>query len=76
MLFTNDIISALIDKQVAFKGRLFVIGGNARLETAVGSLDVAVSVIDANNDGIRVKIVHKIHNDFLSAALRRCKIFR
>ena len=38
----DEIISALIDNQITFEGRLLVIGGNACLEAAVGSLDVAV----------------------------------
>ena len=59
MFLTDEIISALIDKQIALEGRFFVIGGNARLETAVGGLDVAVAVVDADDDGIGV--VHKIH---------------
>ena len=56
----DEIISALIDKQIAFEGRLLVISGNARLETAVGGLDVAVTVVDTDDDGIGV-VVHKIH---------------
>ena len=34
---------------------------SARLETAVGGLDVAVAVVDSDDDGIGV--VHKIHRD-------------
>ena len=47
-------ISTLIDEQIAFEGRLLVIGGNARLETAVGGLDVAVAMVNADDDGIGV----------------------
>ena len=36
-------------------------GGNARLEAAVGGLDVAVAVVDTDDDGVGV--VHKIHRD-------------
>lgn len=40
VFLTDEIISALIDEQIALEGRLFVIGGNARLEAAVGGLDL------------------------------------
>ena len=62
MFLTDEIISALIDKQIALEGRLLVIGGNARLEAAVGGLDVAVAMVDTDDDGIGVVVVvHKIH---------------
>ncbi len=61
VFFSDVIISALIDKQVALEGRLFVVSGNARLKAAVGSLDVAIAVVDADDDGIGVVVVHKIH---------------
>ena len=62
MFLTDEIISAFIDEQIAFEGRLFVVGGNARLETAVGGLAVAVAVVDTDDDGIGViVVVHKIH---------------
>jgi hypothetical protein len=65
VLLTNEIISALIDKQIALEGRLFVVDGYARLKAAVGGLDVAVAVVDTDDDGIGV-VVHKIHrNSFL-----------
>lgn len=59
VFLADEIISALIDKQIAFECRLFIISGNARLETAVGGLDVAIAVVNADDDGIGV--VHKIH---------------
>lgn len=63
MFLSDQIISALIDKQIALEGRLFVIGGNTRLKAAVGGLDVAVAVIDADDNGIIESIVaHKIHS--------------
>ena len=40
VFLTDEIISTLIDEQIALEGRLFVISGNARLEAAVGGLDV------------------------------------
>ena len=61
VFLTDEIISALIDKQIALEGRLFVIGGNARLEAAVGGLDVAIAMVDTDDDGGGV--VHKIHSD-------------
>ncbi len=64
MFLTDEIISALIDKQIALEGRLLVVGGNARLETAVGGLDVSVAVVNTDDDGIGVVVVvHKIHRD-------------
>ena len=63
VFLTDEIISALIDKQVAFECRLFVVGGYARLEAAVGGLDVAVAVVDTDDDGIGVVVVvHNIHS--------------
>ena len=62
VFLTDEIISALIDKQIAFEGRLLVVGGNSRLETAVGGLDVAIAVVDTDDNGIGV-VVHKIHRD-------------
>jgi len=62
VFLSDEIISALIDKQITFEGRLLVIGGNARLETAVGSFDIAVAVVDSDDDGVGVVVVvHKIH---------------
>ena len=64
VFLSDEIISVLIDEQIALEGRLLVVGGNARLEAAVGSLDVAVAVVDANDDGVGVVVVvvvHKIH---------------
>ena len=61
VFLSDEIISALVDKQIALKDRLFVIGSNARLETAVGSFDIAVAVINANDNGIGGCVVHKIH---------------
>ena len=62
VFLTDEIISALIDKQIALERRFFVISGNARLETAVGGLDVAVAVVDTDDDGVGVVVVvHKIH---------------
>ena len=64
VFFSDEIVSALIDEQIAFEGRLLIIGGNARLETAMGSLDVSVAVVDTDDDGIGVVVVvHKIHRD-------------
>ena len=59
VFLTDEIVSVLIDKQIAFEGWLFVVGGNARLEAAVGGLDVAIPVVDADDDGSGG--VHKIH---------------
>jgi ribosomal protein L21 len=55
----NQVVPALIDQQITLESRLLVVGGNARLEAAVGGLDVAVPVVDAD-DGRRV-ICHKSH---------------
>lgn len=64
MFLTDEIISALIDKQIALECRLLVVGGYARLEAAVGGFDVAVAVVDTDDDGIGVVVVvHKIHRD-------------
>ena len=64
MFLADEIISVLIDKQIALESRLFVIGGNARLEAAVGGLDVAIAVVDTDDNGIGVVgVVHKIHRD-------------
>ena len=64
MFLTNEIISALVNKQIALEGRLLVVGGYARLKATMGSLDVAIAVIDADDDGIGVVVVvHKIHRD-------------
>nr|WP_243126384.1 hypothetical protein [Acetivibrio ethanolgignens] len=59
MFLTDEIIFAFINQQIAFECRLFVVGGNARLEAAVGGLDVAIPVVDADDDGSGG--VHKIH---------------
>ena len=40
-----------INQQIAFECRLFVVGCNARLEAAVGGLDVAIPVVDADDAG-------------------------
>ena len=62
VFLTDEIVSVLIDKQIAFEGWLFVVGGNARLEAAVGGLDVAVAMVDTDDNGIgAVAVVHKIH---------------
>lgn len=64
VFLTDEIVSALVDKQIAFEGRFFVIGDHARLEAAMSGLDVAVAVIDTDDDGIGVVVVvHKIHRD-------------
>ena len=59
MFLANEIIFAFINQQIALESRFLVIGGYACLETAVGGLDVAVPVVDADDDGSSV--VHKIH---------------
>ena len=56
----DEVVPAPVDEQVAFECRLLVISGNARPETAVGRLDVAVAVVDTDNNGVCV-VVHKIH---------------
>ena len=61
MFLADEIVSAFINKQIAFEGRFLVIGGNARLEAAVGGLDIAVAVVDTDDDGISVVVVHEIH---------------
>ena len=63
MFLSDEIIPALIDKQIALEGRLFVIGSNTRLKTAVGGLDVTVAVVNADDNGIVGSVViHKIHS--------------
>ena len=59
LVFLSDqIIPALIDQQIAFECGFFVIDSNAGFEATVGGLDIAVAVVDADDDGV---IVHKIH---------------
>ena len=78
VFLTNEIISALVDKQIALEGRLLVVGGYARLKATMGSLDVAIAVIDADDDGIGVVVVvHKIHRDSflpLCGVLAKCQV--
>lgn len=61
VFLTDQIILALINKQIAFEGRLLVVGCGTRFEAAVGGLDVAVAVVDADDNGVGV-VVHKIHS--------------
>lgn len=61
VVFSDEIVFALIDEQIAFEGRFLVVGDNAGLETAVGSFNVAVAVVDTDDDGIGV-VIHKIHS--------------
>ena len=60
VFLSDEIVSALIDKQIALEGRFLIIGCNARLEAAVSGLDIAVAVVDTDDNGIGV-VIHKIH---------------
>ena len=59
VFLANQVILALINKQITLEGRLFVIGCDTGFEAAVGSLDIAVAMVDADDNGVGV--VHKIH---------------
>lgn len=62
VFLSDEIISALIDEQIAFEG-LFVISGNARFGTAVGGLDIAVAVVDTDDDNLKEN--KEYHYDYL-----------
>lgn len=66
----HEIISTAIGEKIALEGRLFVIAGHARLKAAVRRFDVAVAVIDADNDRLVSRIHKAVHHKFLSAAVR------
>ena len=62
LVFLSDqIVASLIDQQIALEGRFLVEEGHAGFETAVGSFDVAIAVVDADDDRrIVIQNVHKI----------------
>lgn len=54
----DGVVSALIDQKVVLEGRLPVVGGHAGAKAGVGGLDVAVPVVNADDDGVVVQIIH------------------
>ena len=52
MFLTNEVETAFMNQQIALESRLIVKGGHAGFEAAVGGLDVAVAVVNANDDGM------------------------
>ena len=71
VFFSNQIISALIDQQIALEGRLLVKRGHAGFEAAVSRLDVAIAVVDADDDRrIVIQNVHKILSAVINSKRR------
>ena len=61
MFLSDQIVASLIDQQIALEGRFLVEGGHAGFETAAGSFDVAIAVVNADDDRrIVIQNVHKI----------------
>lgn len=50
MPVTDNIKPALINKQIALKGRFLIVGNDAGLEAGVRRFDIAVAVVDSDND--------------------------
>ena len=50
--FTNQIISAVIDKQIVLENRFGIIDCHARREAAVCGFDIAVSAVDSDDEYI------------------------
>jgi len=67
VILADEIIPILPNEQILLECRLFVVGGNTGLKTASCCFDVAVTVVNANNNGV----VEVFHISFLSSALQR-----
>ena len=59
MFLADQIVAALVDQQVALEGWLLIKRGYAGFETAVGRLDIAIAVVDTDDD--RRVVVQNIH---------------
>ena len=55
----NGVIAAVVDKHITFEGRLLVGDDHARRKAAMGSLDIPIAVVDANDNRIAT---HKVHS--------------
>lgn len=60
MAFAHGVVSVVVDKQIAFEGRLLVGDNHARREAAMCSLDISIAVVDANDNRVVVHIVHTL----------------
>ena len=58
--FAHGVIAAVVDKQIAFEGRLLVRDDHARRKAAMCSLDIALAVVDADDYRVIVHIVHSL----------------
>ena len=60
----DDIIPPVVDKHIACKGRLCVIGFHTCAKTRGSRFDIPISVVDADHDGRPGLIFVYVHNDF------------
>lgn len=58
--FAHGVIAAVVDKQIAFEGRLLVRDDHARRKAAMCSLDIPIAVVDADDYRVIVHIVHSL----------------
>ncbi len=62
VFLTDGVKFILINKQVIFKSRFFIVNRNTSPETAMRGFNIPVAVVDTNNNGI---VVCKNHNMYL-----------
>ena len=60
VFLTDEIEAALVDQQIALKGWLLVKGCHSGFEAAVGSLDVAVAVVNPDDDGAIIDYIRPL----------------
>ena len=68
VFLTNEVVMASIDQEIALKGRLLVKRGYASSETAVGGFDVAIAVVNADDNRV---IIDDIHSDTSNSLFRK-----
>ncbi len=68
VFLTDQIIAAPIDQQIALECRLLIERGHAGFETAVGGFDVAIAVVDADDDET---IIDYVHSDTSNSLFRK-----
>ena len=59
----DQVVAAIIHQQLVLEHRLGVMGGQPCRETAVGGLDVAIAVVDAD-DLHALILFHRLHSSF------------
>lgn len=56
MSLSNGIEMVVIDEQVVVEGGLLFVGGNAGGETGMGGLDIAIAMVDAEDNCV---VIHR-----------------